>query len=255
MQNVKFVSISAGIGFVLSLFCGFFSHSAFSRIFLIAFLFACIFGILGLLISFVYNKFLNLDATGDDVGYTMAASLAGGSKNSVNHKVDIVISEEDLEQTGNNNHYEVGSNRQMLYESDYQNNLNKESESEKEFVPLRTLETVTNFSGTEAIKPGAAASFSDKPLSGKGNAGFSVINMDKNISNAQNLPDMNEITFSNDLPQGDEENSGVSNNDSELLSENSDFISSALNYKEDSNGIKDASLMAKAISSILSEET
>ena len=61
MQNLKFLSISAGIGFVLSLVCGFFSHSSFSRIFLIALLFACIFGILGFIISFIYNKFLNLD--------------------------------------------------------------------------------------------------------------------------------------------------------------------------------------------------
>ena len=41
-----------------------------------------------------------------------------------------------------------------------------------------------------------------------------------------------------------------------LISENSDFISSALKYKDDnSDNIQDASLMAKAISSILSEET
>lgn len=252
MQNLKFLSISAGIGFVLSLVCGFFSHSSFSRIFLIALLFACIFGILGFIISFIYNKFLNLDINGDDVGYTMAASLAGGNKNSVNHKVDIVISEEDLEQTGNNNHYEVGSNRQMLNESDYQSTSFKENESE--FVPIRNLETVSNFSGTEAIKPGSNLGFSDKPLMGKDKSGFNVLNVDKNITNAQSLPDMNDISFSSDSQQ-DEENSMISGNDSEILSENSDFISSALNYKEDNNGIKDASLMAKAISSILSEET
>ena len=76
--NIKFISISAGIGFVLSLFCGFFSHSSFIRILLVALLFAIVFAIIAILISFLYNKFLNLDNSDGDSGYTLA--LAGNAK-------------------------------------------------------------------------------------------------------------------------------------------------------------------------------
>ena len=61
------------------------------------------------------------------------------------------------------------------------------------------------------------------------------------------LPDMGDVSF---LQNSESDDGSID------LSENSDFISSALKYKDDNaNNIQDASLMAKAISSILSEET
>ena len=64
MKNIKFVAICAASGFVLSLICGFFSKSGFGRIFLIALLFGVIFGGLSFGISLIYDKFLNVEASG-----------------------------------------------------------------------------------------------------------------------------------------------------------------------------------------------
>ena len=258
--NVKVVSISAGIGFVLSLICGFFSHSSFIRILLVALLFAIVFAIMAILISFLYNKFLNLDGTGGDVGYSMALA---GNKNSTGGKADIVISELDLEPTGNTNHYKVGNNRQMLNESDYRSSkpvidnsgASGYSSSSGGFVPLRDKETADNFSGTESVgtgnngKKGFGVQFASMT-----DAGNAFSNASKG-SGTLDLPDLANLNLSSGQSE-DSEGISFGGSDSEVTSDNTDFISSALKYKDDNNGdIKDASLMAKAISSILSEET
>ena len=189
--NIKFISISAGIGFVLSLFCGFFSHSSFIRILLVALLFAIVFAIIAILISFLYNKFLNLDNSDGDSGYTLA--LAGNSKSSSGSKADIVISELDLEPTGNHNHYDVGNNRQMLNETDYKSQqvIVEDSGPSGEFVPLRDKETVDNFSGTESVSGkggnGGGAQFAS--MTDTGNA-FSKA---AGSSGGLDLPDINNL--------------------------------------------------------------
>ena len=248
--NIKFISISAGIGFILSLFCGFFSHSSFIRILLVAILFAIIFAIIAILVFFLYNKFLNIDNIDGDSGYTLA--LAGNNKNAANNKADIVISELELEQTGNNNHYDVGNNRQMLNESDYNNAQAAVdvSGSSGEFVPLRDKETVDNFSGTESVSSGKGGKTGNSvQFASMTNTGDAFSNAAGN-SSGLDLPDLNNLTISSG------QDSDQYGSEGEVLSDNTDFISSALKYTDDNAGnIQDASLMAKAISSILSEET
>ena len=117
VKNSKLIIISASAGFLLSFIFGLFSHSRFIRIFLTAVLFALIFALLAILISFVYTKFLDVDQS---AGLALAGT--GGAKKTSNHTVDIVISESDLEQTGNSNHFDVGSNKQMLNDSDIKSN-------------------------------------------------------------------------------------------------------------------------------------
>ena len=251
--NIKFITISAGVGFVLSLFCGFFSHSSFIRILLVALLFAIVFAIIAILVSFLYNKFLNIDNADGDSGYTLA--LAGNNKNTANNKADIVISELELEQTGNNNHYDVGNNRQMLNESDYNtaHTTVNTSSSSGEFIPLRDKETVDNFSGTESVSSGRGGKTGNSvQFASMTNTGDAFSNASAN-SSGLDLPDLNNITISSGQTDADSEAFG---SEGEVLSDNTDFISSALKYSDDNAGnIQDASLMAKAISSILSEET
>lgn len=261
MQNIKFMSVSAGIGFVLSLFCGLFSHSSFGRVFLIAILFALIFAILSILIQLLFNKFLNVDAVGDDVGYSISASISGGNKGSVNHKVDITINEADLPQTGNNNHYEVGDNRQMLNDDDIKKSTAESSKIGNEIFggagnlsgnikvnsslskSMNEGRTLNNAGSTQDTAPkqdfSSAAASANAKRAAKTSSGF----------NSDSLPDIGDISFIQDDNPVNEEDPDI------VLNENSDFISSALKYKDDnSNSIKDAALMAKAISSIISEE-
>ena len=258
MKNAKVVIVSAVCGFILSFFFGLFSHSKFIRIFLIALLAALIFAVLGMAISFIYSKFLAVDNYANEVGESTASVSSGNSKtagaHSATHKVDIVIAESDLEQTGNSNHYDVGNHKQMLNDSDVKVNNTDNSIADSGFVPLRSLETVSNFSGTEAVSSSSiSGKTSEKQESSVASMNISATNSVNTFKTSttsgmmDELPDMGDISFT-------QSNSGA--DDSEILSDNSDFISSALKYKDDNNSnIQDASLMAKAISSILSEET
>ena len=251
MKNIRFVSICAASGFVLSLICGFFSKSGFGRIFLVALLFAVVFGILGFAISFLFDKFLTVETVSAEASENTSADLMTGTpapnKNLGQH-VDIVIKDEELEQSGNPNHYDVGENHQMLNESDYNNSGADSGQSEEkiipknEFVPIRNLETVTNFSGNESETPKEAEARREAIVKQEEEKG----------SELDVLPDMSELKVASG-GEGSEDDTVVISD-----SEEANFVHNATNYKSSDiadGEIKDASLMAKAISSILAEET
>lgn len=247
MKNIKLISICAASGFFLSLISGFFSKSGFGRIFLTALIFGIIFGILAFGISFVYDRFLAVETTGQEhVDSGSAENYSVSDSKNLGQHVDIVIKDEELEQSGNPNHYDVGENHQMLNESDY-NSDNKTTEPKEtivpknEFVPIRNLETVSNFSSSESETPKEAETRREAIERQEEEKG----------SQLDTLPDMSELQLA--AAPGDSENDTITISDSE----EAQFVHSATNYKSSdiSDGeIKDASLMAKAISSILAEE-
>ncbi len=249
MKNIKFITICAASGFVLSLICGFFSHSSFGRILLIALIFGIIFGGLALGISLIYERFLVLEAFAENGEMaTEGFTAADNSKKVLGQHVDLVIQEEELEQTGNHNHYDVGENHQMLNESDYNHNGENESgttnqiQEKNEFVPIRNFETVNNFSGNESMT--SKESDERREIIAEQN--------EKKGSQLDVLPDMSDLKLEADGSSSDSDTVVLSDADEE------EFVHSATNYKtsDASNGeIKDASLMAKAISSILAEES
>lgn len=250
MKNIKSITICAVSGFILSLVCGFFSKSSFGRIFLIALIFGLVFGLLGFAISFIYNRFLTVETSAEQTDQAGSdAPLSSPVNKNMGQHVDIVIQDEPLEQSGNPNRYDVGENHQMLNDSDYNSaNSKKEGETEEtivpknEFVPIRNLETVSNFSGNESETPKEAQirrEAIEKQEAEKG-------------SEIDTLPDMSELKLA--------AASEGSDNDTVIISdsEEAQFVHEATNYKSSDIGngeIKDASLMAKAISSILAEET
>ena len=251
MKNIKSIAICAASGFILSLICGLFSKAGFGHIFLTALIFGIVFGLLGFGISFLFDRFLSVeavqveaaDSSSGDINITSAPT----GKNLGQH-VDIVIQDEPLEQSGNPNHYDVGENHQMLNESDYNNSNSKTSDDSKEtiipkneFVPIRNLETVTNFSGNESETPKEAEDRREAIVKQEEEKG----------SDLDTLPDMSDFKVSS--------GSDGSGDDTVIISdsEEAQFVHSATNYKSSEVGdgeIKDASLMAKAISSILAEE-
>ncbi|MBR5401553.1 MAG: hypothetical protein IK102_07055 [Treponema sp.] len=250
MKNIKFVAICAASGFILSLVCGFFSHSGFGRIFLIALLFAVIFGGLAFGISLIFDKFLDTDKGADiSVSASDDGIVPSDTRKTVGQHVDLVIQEEELEQSGNQNHYDVGENHQMLNDSDYkgQNSVSSEGTDEKqiqeknEFVPIRNLETINNFSGNESMT--SQESDQRREIIAEQNQ--------KKGDEIDVLPDMSDFQVASDGSSPDSETVVLSDSDE------AEFVHSATNYKSSdasAGDIKDASLMAKAISSILSEE-
>ena len=252
MKNIKAIAICAASGFILSLICGFFSKSGFGRIFLIALIFGIIFGLLGFGISILFDRFLSVEEAPienpSNGNADILTSTPVSNKNLGQH-VDIVIQDEPLEPSGNPNRYDVGENHQMLNESDYnsENAQNSGTEKEKivpkdEFVPIRNLETVTNFSGNEAETPKEAEQRREAIVKQEIEKGDEL----------DTLPDMSDLQVSSNSSDSEDDTIIVSD------SEEAQFVHSATNFKssEVNDGeIKDASLMAKAISSILAEET
>ena len=252
MKNIKFVAICAASGFILSLICGFFSKSGFGRIFLIALLFAVIFGALAFGISFVFDRFLSVEAvaveSSSDSPESSDGISSGTSKPQLGQHVDLVIQEEELEPSGNMNHYDVGDNHQMLNDNDYAQSGDQAQEEKvvpkNEFVPVRNKETVTNFSGSESLTPAE----SDNRMEAI------AAQEEKSGGDLDVLPDMSDLNLGSAGGNSDGETIVLSDADSDER----DFVSSATNYKSSDvkeTEIGDASLMAKAISSILSEET
>lgn len=248
MLNTKVISVSAGIGFVLSFIFGLFSKSGFGKILLTALIFAVVFAVLSILISFVYSKFLEVEGSAENTKTESEDFIKNNS--SVGQNVNIVIADADLEQSGSSNHFNVGDNHQMLNESDissdvnYNDNIKPDDEiKDNGFVPVRKSENPNNISGKEAVKPENI----------KQNE--AAVHADRELDNSlDTLPDMEGFKVESNTGTGNEENG-----DGEFISVDDDsFVSSATSYKQsDVNpaDIGDTSLMAKAISSILAEES
>ena len=256
MRSAKYIGLFAACGFILSFVAGLFSHSSILSILLKALIFALVFGLLGFGISFIYDKFLSDGSGGDFQGeYTAEPSAAPASASSLGHNVDIMIQDEELRPSESDNHFVVGENHQMLNDSDVKNSQAVKDEpqsSAQGFVPLRNFETVKNFSGTEAVIPAEAVSAAPakntsdtvvKPVAAEP-AAFNSVGGGDGIDT---LPDMENFVFS--------EASESANNDSENESE-SDFVASVGSGKKNDAPaeIQYAALMAKAISSVLSNE-
>ena len=251
MKSIKSITICAVSGFILSLVCGFFSKSSFGRIFLIALIFGIIFGVLAFGISFVFDKFLAVETSTSEASDTSSTDLPGDTpseKKSLGQHVDIIIQDEPLEPSGNPNRYDVGENHQMLDKADYGSEVKSEENSQEtiipknEFVPIRNAETVSNFSGNESETPKEAESRREAIVRQEEEKG----------SQLDVLPDMSELKVVAGADASEDDTITISD------SEEAQFVHSATNYKSSDVGdgeIKDASLMAKAISSILAEET
>ena len=250
MKNIKSVAICAAAGFVLSLISGFFSKSGFGHILLMALIFAVVFGLLGFGISIVFDKFLNVESVAAEGSDSSGSEgfVPNPEKRNLGQNVDIVIQDEPLEPSSNPNRYDVGENHQMLNESDYNSSgASEEAGPEKivpkdEFVPIRNLETVSNFSGAESETPKEAETRREAIVQQQKEKGAEL----------DVLPDMSDLKLASDSEHPDDDTVVISDSDE------AQFVHNSTNYKSSEVGsgeIKDASLMAKAISSILSEET
>lgn len=249
MKNIKFVSFSAIAGFILSLVFGLFSKSGFIKVFFTAILFALIFAILGFGLAFIYEKFLSVEG-GDFDTSKSSTSEQKTTDSSIGNNVDIVIEDQELERGASAIHYNVGANRFMLNNSDVQksqsttssnNGLDGATESKAQFVPVRNLETLQNFSGTENIKPSTLKDILVENPETSGNEDMDV------------LPEFGDFGTAA-TPYT---NAAGSANDSLDVFSDSATSSTYTSRKKDADAEKfqNTELIAKAISSVLSDES
>ena len=263
MRSAKYIGLFAACGFILSFVSGLFSHSSILSVLLKALIFAVVFGLVGLGISFVYSKFLSDGSSGEfQSEYTADSSSAPAAASpALGQNVDITIQDEELKPSESENHFVVGDNHQMLNDSDVRSSAagGDTADSSQGFVPLRNFETVKNFSGTEAVIPSEA--IASQPATAKSETNSSPAEENAApaapVSNAtggigdggiDTLPDMENFVFS--------DNSGSdSDGDDSDTGTDSDFVSMGSHKKNDGPAeVQDAALMAKAISSVLSDE-
>lgn len=112
MKNVKVIAGFSVFGFLLSFLFGLFSRSGFFRVLLSAFLFAVVFAAMGFIVQYVFKNVLDMGMDSEDSGFSETQS-------SVGQHVDITVEEEDIPESGDDSHFMVGTNLQMLNESDY----------------------------------------------------------------------------------------------------------------------------------------
>lgn len=240
MRSIKNIIIFASCGFILSFVFGLTSHSSFLSILLKAFIFAVCFALLGFAINFVFKKFLSEETSGESSDYSTSTSTVSDSPKTGN-VVDITIEDEELERSESQNHFVVGENHQMLNDSDIgnANGVKKSAENGNSgFVPLRAKENIENVSGTEAVSPKEAGTEPD--------ANVNVASSGEGIG-LDTLPDMENFAFT----ESNEGEPSIFEGNSEIIGK-SDFSSSSSSKAEPE--VKDAELMAKAISSILADE-
>ena len=256
MRSAKYIGLFAACGFILSFVSGLFSHSSILSVLLKALIFAVIFGLLGFGISFIYSKFLS-DGSGGEFqsDYSADTSSVPSAGSALGNNVDITIQDEELAPSESENHYVVGDNHQMLNDSDVRNSQGgaDDAQSSPGFVPLRNFETVKNFSGKESVIPAEAVA---APETASESAPEAPQTESAPASNAfsgnddgglDTLPDMENFVFS--------ESAGSASDDDDDSGTDSEFVSMSSSKKSSGPAeVQDASLMAKAISSVLSDE-
>lgn len=246
MKNIKTVSFAAAAGFILSLIFGFFSRSGILKILLTALAFAVVFAVMAIVIGFVYEKFLAVDSSEIDSSVGNPTQIINSSK--VGNNVDIVIEDQELERSESGNRYDVGENRSMLSSSDIvtsdnSDGLNNSSagESKGNFVPVRNLETLTNFSGTEAMQA---------------TTNKRADNLDQLPSSKNKEDDLDVLPDFGNLGSVPTPMSSSSSNDSiDVFSDSENSSGYTRRNDVDTDKFQNIELIAKAISSVLSDES
>lgn len=242
MRKVKSILYFSLFGFIISFIFGLFSHSSFFSIFAKALLFFVIFAVLGFLASFLFSKFLDDDTIDVSTEERPVVNNENKLKGAV---VDLVIREEELEPKQSDNSFFVGSNRQMLNSSDVSEKKAPSSNVEKNegFVPLRNFETSTNLSGTESVSYKDAEAVKSRESDSsrdEQNSQSSGLSDELDV-----LPDMAQFAVSS-------ENHNENNEDGFAPSYSGSKSNKADSFVGD---MPDTGLIAKAISSVLSEES
>ena len=230
MRSAKYIGLFAACGFILSFVSGLFSHSSILSVLLKALIFAVVFGLLGLGISFIYSKFLSDGSGGDyqsDYAVDSSAGAVQAQPSALGQNVDITIQDEELRPSDSENHFVVGDKHQMLNDSDIRGPADTGGTVEKEsatgFVPLRNFETVQNISGTEAVIPAEAVSAPSVQVNSiaEENAKAAAPSFTPTVNTEggiDTLPDMENFVFSNGADSDSDDDDSDSGTEADFFS-------------------------------------
>ena len=264
MKNVKFIIGFSIFGFLISFVSGFASNSTFLKMLLNAFIFLFVFAFLGAAIVFLWDKFLSTEFQNAEY----VTSRNDNSSKTAGQTVDITIQDEALQNDDNASQFFVGSNHQMLTKEDVAEkvkNNNTASDSPEKvdswgadiktvsvdkkqdvsdannsgFVPVALAENPANISSSEAK---SGLEYQNIDNSSKNNESSGSVELDV-LPDLQELQNIQEMTSSKDVQEAPSvESTGFVVEDAKKA------------VSEANADSKDAALMAKAISTLLSKE-
>lgn len=264
MKNLKFIIGFSIFGFLISFVSGFASNSTFLKMLLNAFIFLFVFAFLGAAIVFLWDKFLSTEFQNAEY----VTSRNDNSSKTTGQTVDITIQDEALQNDDNASQFFVGSNHQMLTKEDVaekvKNNNAASDSSEKVdswgadiktvsvdkkqdvsdannsgFVPVALAENPGNISSSEAK---SGLEYQNIDNSSKNNESSGSVELDV-LPDLQELQNIQEMTSSKDVQEAPSvESTGFVVEDAKKA------------VSEANADSKDAALMAKAISTLLSKE-
>ncbi len=232
MRDLKFVPLFAACGFILSLFSGLFSRSGILRILVQALIFGLVFGLLALLIRFLFIRYLY-----DDSSQNLESEPQGPAP-AVGGKVDIVVEDEDLPDSGSGNRFAVSGKHGILSGADVSGPSDVSGEkTSPDSAPVRggNSSSDSSDSGNDSASGSAV-----RPAGNDGTAVYGDEDLDV-------LPDMDDVVVSDDRM---DVSGGMSSGDGDYVPSGEHHAPSGTG----SAGGMDTELMAKAISSVLSEE-
>ena len=264
MKNLKFIIGFSIFGFLISFVSGFASNSTFLKMLLNAFIFLFVFAFLGAAIVFLWDKFLSTEFQNAEY----VTSRNDNSSKTAGQTVDITIQDEALQNDDNASQFFVGSNHQMLTKEDVAEkvkNNNTASDSPEKvdswgsdiktvsvdkkqdvsdannsgFVPVALAENPANISSSEAK---SGLEYQNIDNNSKNNESSGSVELDV-LPDLQELQNIQEMTSSKDVQEAPSvESTGFVVEDAKKA------------VSEANADSKDAALMAKAISTLLSKE-
>ena len=264
MKNIKFIIGFSIFGFLISFVSGFASNSTFLKMLLNAFIFLFVFAFLGAAIVFLWDKFLSTEFQNAEY----VTSRNDNSSKTAGQTVDITIQDEALQNDDNASQFFVGSNHQMLTKEDVaekvkNNNVASDSPEKVDswgadiktvsvdkkqdvsdannsgFVPVALAENPANISSSEAK---SGVEYKNIDNSSKNNESSGSVELDV-LPDLQELQNIQEMTSSKDVQEAPSvESTGFVVEDAKKA------------VSEANADSKDAALMAKAISTLLSKE-
>lgn len=250
-MNVKYISISAAVGFILSFLVGIISKNTILGVFIKALIFAVLFALITLLISFLYSKFLNESSAIQDKELAPKQAKTGSN-------VDIVIQDENLEDTENSPKFVVKENPNLQSGKEEIPQVKQSEENiQQENVQKEKLEI------TDVPDEGNINQKNDNE-----NTTFAPIDFSKSEKISASTEKENSTDSSGNLTQEvdtlpdigdfnpDGKNSPISDiiDDSEFAGASSATESSNFHQSSEEPSIQNADVMAQAIRTLLAKD-
>lgn len=241
MKNAKLNIAFPAFGFLLSLIVGIITRASFGVLLLRAIIFAVLFAAISIAIQLLFKTVLSVS------GEEQSDSLGGGEDKAVGSVVDITLPDEDLPTVPNAPTFNVGSNHQMLNESDYNKPRAPEAVFSSKPIAAQPSGGVSAQASSSSPDASSGVGFVAAPLE---NVAQSSAQQTGNIDNNGELPALS------DLHIGDDDDGPVVE-DADLPDDNVSVLPKSSASKSANTNIdnKDTVLMARAISTVLANDS